>query len=71
SSLTDVFCRKFAAVFSGELYHTKASDKSQPFSHVFFTDQKTASELVPMQFFSTNMPDQISGKKTISSRHRI
>jgi len=29
SSFIDVFCRKFAAVFSGELYHTKAFDKSQ------------------------------------------
>jgi len=31
SSFTDVFWKKFAAVFSGEVYHTKAFDKSQQF----------------------------------------
>jgi len=31
SSFIDVFWKKFAAVFSGELYHTKAFDKSQQF----------------------------------------
>jgi len=31
SSFIDVFWKKFAAVFSGEIYHTKAFDKSQQF----------------------------------------
>jgi len=30
------FRRSFAAVFSGELYHTKASDKSQQLFCIFF-----------------------------------
>ncbi|WP_346065753.1 hypothetical protein, partial [Lacrimispora amygdalina] len=31
SSFIDVFWKKFAAVFSGEVYHTKAFDKCQQF----------------------------------------